>query len=73
MEPGLCQLTALPFASIMSNEQGRIAQPGERFAYTEEVTGSSPVSPNNNLAKVQALARFCFCTPLRKVLYYDLE
>ena len=26
---------------------GRIAQLGERFPYTEEVTGSSPVSPTS--------------------------
>jgi hypothetical protein len=38
-------LTASPFPGIMLGKQGRIAQLEERFAYTEEVTGSSPVSP----------------------------
>ena len=31
--------------------RGRVAQPGERHAYTVDVTGSSPVPPTRNLSR----------------------
>jgi hypothetical protein len=48
--------------------QGRVAQSGERHAYTVDVTGSSPVPPTMEIAEFPVTAP-AFCEETTKTVY----